>query len=344
MPTLAENIQRAITNFDDIKQAIIDKGVDIPSNTPVEEYKNKIMQITCKCNNAMKDIRVISSYPETEDEDVLYLLADNDGDFMEAKLNGKIVFSRQYFTNYNIYGNSVQNGIPTPDNPIEINSTGQKEGKLLLRSGNVVIETPLQEPLRGLPNGLADDLEYRKIKKFVFNGSENWVTSGAAVYDGAITTNRYLDRTEIKGYHHVNDELCSHLKHVATVWSGDVEGRSQNVTQIHLRFRNDILGITESDTSSQRTQKFKAYLASHSVEYYAELVTPVPQNITRPRIRYFGAPLTILNEVQPRNITYETESGVIMSGQLLSGYKLLADEDGNLIVDANNNLIAVKGE
>ena len=43
--TLSENISQAISDFDGIKQAIIDKGVEIPTGTPTSQYGTKIGEI-----------------------------------------------------------------------------------------------------------------------------------------------------------------------------------------------------------------------------------------------------------------------------------------------------------
>lgn len=43
--TLSENINQAISDFKGVKQAIIDKGVEIPSGTPTSEYGAKIGEI-----------------------------------------------------------------------------------------------------------------------------------------------------------------------------------------------------------------------------------------------------------------------------------------------------------
>ena len=43
--TLSENINQAISDFNSIKQAIIDKGVEIPSGTKTSEYGAKIGEI-----------------------------------------------------------------------------------------------------------------------------------------------------------------------------------------------------------------------------------------------------------------------------------------------------------
>lgn len=46
MATLTENITRVVDDFDDVQNAIIEKGVDIPYGTPTNEYGNKIREIT----------------------------------------------------------------------------------------------------------------------------------------------------------------------------------------------------------------------------------------------------------------------------------------------------------
>ena len=43
--TLSENITRTINDFDDIKAAIIEKGVSVPASMPTNKYGNKIRQI-----------------------------------------------------------------------------------------------------------------------------------------------------------------------------------------------------------------------------------------------------------------------------------------------------------
>lgn len=43
--SLATNINKIIADLDAIKQAIIDQGINVPDNTPTEEYANLIAQI-----------------------------------------------------------------------------------------------------------------------------------------------------------------------------------------------------------------------------------------------------------------------------------------------------------
>lgn len=46
MVTLIDNVNQAISDFDSIKTAIIDKGVDVPTDTPTSQYASKISSIT----------------------------------------------------------------------------------------------------------------------------------------------------------------------------------------------------------------------------------------------------------------------------------------------------------
>lgn len=45
MATLSQNVKQATSDFDDIKSAIIEQGVEVPDGTPTSEYGNKIRQI-----------------------------------------------------------------------------------------------------------------------------------------------------------------------------------------------------------------------------------------------------------------------------------------------------------
>ena len=43
--TITENVNQAVQDFDNIKQAIIDKGIEVPNGTPTSEYSTKIGDI-----------------------------------------------------------------------------------------------------------------------------------------------------------------------------------------------------------------------------------------------------------------------------------------------------------
>ena len=46
MSTLSNNITQAVDDFDSIKEAIVEKGVDVPNNTPTFQYAEKIREIS----------------------------------------------------------------------------------------------------------------------------------------------------------------------------------------------------------------------------------------------------------------------------------------------------------
>lgn len=69
--------------------------------------------------------------------------------------------------NYTIYGNTSQNGTPTPDNPVEVVGVGDE------------VKITLSEPLRAIGEykdtlDLSTGVVTRRIKKWVFDGSEGW--------------------------------------------------------------------------------------------------------------------------------------------------------------------------
>ena len=60
MADLTTNINQAISDFGAIKQAIIDKGIDVPDGTPTSIYSELIGNI--KINNNKTDIMLSIGY------------------------------------------------------------------------------------------------------------------------------------------------------------------------------------------------------------------------------------------------------------------------------------------
>ena len=71
--TLNENINQAINDFKGVKQAIIDKGVEIPSGTPTSEYGAKISEIQSGGSGGLDtsgvtDFRSLCNYDRFNDQ------------------------------------------------------------------------------------------------------------------------------------------------------------------------------------------------------------------------------------------------------------------------------------
>lgn len=87
---------------------------------------------------------------------------------------------KRYFKIFNIFGNSVQDGTPTPTNPVTIKSVADDGTFTIDFEGQTenYNYTFITKPLRSLPNGVRDSLEddgiHRRVGRVVLDGTENW--------------------------------------------------------------------------------------------------------------------------------------------------------------------------
>ena len=145
-------------------------------------------------------------------------------------------------------------------------------------------EISLNEPLRGLPNGVRDTIEkingewkiVRRCGCFTLNGSEQWNTPlDGNVKDG--NTKLFeksqgfesLDNTSINI---ISDKFPSYNANF--VWSNDLEGISINkLGTFHLR-------INTSKLSEITSNELKNWLAQNPVKCVYKLATPVIEDIS----------------------------------------------------------------
>lgn len=82
MATLKENILQAISDFDSIKEAIIECGVDVPHGTDTKEYGNlvrKILQNIPPAPPADEGVKInVASFPAMVNSDVFDGLLNNE--------------------------------------------------------------------------------------------------------------------------------------------------------------------------------------------------------------------------------------------------------------------------
>lgn len=160
-----------------------------------------------------------------------------------------------------IKGNTVQNGTPTHENPIMPEGCGE------LEAGQYKI--PISSANTTTPVYLGEVETMRKIKKLVLTGEETMPNNDGASYNSETSTDRFVRDIPLSVADNGTSEiiLCTHLGFQAQSWTvrtktGCCIYCSRNTMQLHLRFYNTTLGITQSDTNEQRTEKLKAYLAN----------------------------------------------------------------------------------
>lgn len=154
---------------------------------------------------------------------------------------------------------------PAPEDITPENSK-QYEDKLSLATVN------LTSPLRSLPNGTHDVLEYkdwvwgitRNVGKIVLNGSETWAAHNYPEHRPANTYVYYIVlNNSIFGH---QTSICSHFKNLDLAWdSGDVGTYSDYPTNARKYFVSNLPTIAE----------FKTWLSSNNITMSYPLETPI---------------------------------------------------------------------
>lgn len=96
-------------------------------------------------------------------------------------------------------------------------------------------------------------------KKYTVTGSENYIYGGIQYYSG-ISTNMYMTAVKNIGKEAVNDRL----KNVTGIWNNannNKDGFTVNSgNQIHIRFFNSLLGVSDDATKEDKQAAYIAYL------------------------------------------------------------------------------------
>jgi hypothetical protein len=175
-------------------------------------------------------------------------------------------------TSYTISGNTVQNGTPTPTNPVSVQGVGEFDSgqyKIPISSGGTTTNIYL-----------GSTQSVRKIKKLVFTGQENWLKwqsttiyympmSGYMLAEGNIT------------------QICTHYQPYeqtsvsSTVPDGYCTFRSINDSNTRILI---------SDSNCANVNEFKAYLtaqyiAGAPVTVWYVLTTPETATVNEPLMK-----------------------------------------------------------
>ena len=155
-------------------------------------------------------------------------------------------------TNYLISGNTVQDGTPSPDAPVDVVGCGvwdetRQSYKLPLTVNGV--EYPIY---------LGQVETTRRIKKLVLTGEEIWLkdTNSDGIDD-------YFYTDPISGLMHNSSAISSHFISgrgdiVDSVWIGGAASRPRIIVKISKLYT----GVTSADDKAARVSKFKSYLAA----------------------------------------------------------------------------------
>lgn len=224
-----------------------------------------------------------------------------------------------YLDSYEITGNMVQNGTPTPTNPVmpqecgDLVASGEHAGEysLSFTSDNVTTNIYLSEPIRKIDDHAdvvsGNDAATRIIKRVVLTGevapsSVREISDGGGVYC-AVWEYTALGMTDIKDYHGgptlnipYPHYYCSHLTMKAApentdrfynIRAGEIGANSVQRTNTY----NDYIILCVSGCTT--VAEYQAWLAQQyangtPVTIWYILETPVTETITSPQIPVSG--------------------------------------------------------
>ena len=96
-------------------------------------------------------------------------------------------------------------------------------------------------------------------KKYTVTGSENYIFGGAQYYSG-ISTNMYI--TAVKNMS--GEGVCRRLKSIIGIWDKSNNTKDgfciNSGNQIHMRFFNNLLGVSDDATMEEKKAAYIAYL------------------------------------------------------------------------------------
>jgi len=200
-----------------------------------------------------------------------------------------------------IFGNSSQATTPSPTNPVSVYVVKGDVNLTIKNADNTLSNTFLLSlgDIELCKVGTYKDyiyyqnnkwFKYKKIKKFIFNGTENWqITNSSNGKRFQIGLSNILDTT---GTSTVSAILSSHFKAVSATntWN--------NV--VGISYRNpDVSGLYIYDGTHTVLADFKTWLSNNNVTVYCVLKEPVIEEITN---------ITLLNQLNAiRNILLYNE-------------------------------------
>jgi|GEM_PF-4126984 len=129
----------------------------------------------------------------------------------------------------------------------------------------------LTEPLRGLPDGMRDTVDFergvvvRNVGKVVLNGSENWYQPSLALTNTVCFVLGIPHKINIKS-------ICDRFIQYNSITGVDLEGFAQNGSQMYFR-------ILKTKLTTLNVTGFIEWLQANPVTVYYQLATPIEEPI-----------------------------------------------------------------
>lgn len=197
---------------------------------------------------------------------------------LSFKSNGEAI------EDYTISGNTVQNGTPTPSNPIDVVGCGTWDAT------NQSYKLPIDVNNTEYPIYLAQVQTTRRIKKLVLTGEESWTRAANSTFYGSFVN----DYNKVSGV----ITICSH-------YIGDTNRTSTSSVadkSCCFRFDSEANTIYIRDTDISSATDFKSFLAVQyangtPVTVWYVLATPETGTVNEP-LQKIGTYVDTINYTQ----------------------------------------------
>ena len=214
--------------------------------------------------------------------------------------------------NYEVYGNSVQDGTPSPESPVDIQSVGdlvtdtksEYYGKYdipitVTGTRSETMHIYLDEPLRKVGD-YADYIDFknqkvvRKVKELTLDGTETWYkgTTMADTIAFYIKPNNILNLSN--QYSILSDKFIIKSSGVSSI-----DNEFAQNTGINVYFK-----INKSRLNSETIDEMKAWVTANNIQLYYILAIPTEETISLPALKTFKGTniMTVDTAVLPSNI------------------------------------------
>ncbi len=255
---------------------------------------------------------------------------------------------------YHIYGETLQDGTPSPDYPVDVVGVGEWDGAansykipVTTTNGTDTVTTPIYvgaEPLHRIGE-YTDYVDYaigkivRKIKKLVLTGEEAYTKN----YSQSTNYLYYAPRSIFPGSIGITPVICNELPTIATA---PIEVIGTNTTNpfpsVYFNFGSDVMNTQPSGNTAAGLKEYLAaqYAAGTPVTVWYVLQESIEEDppVPFPELSTLAGTntLTVDTTVKPSEID--------LTGRLkTSGYGQLLDKDLTAINDSTGTPIFIRG-